>query len=436
MDALTSRPAARVLAVACRWGSLIALIALLPSGCGGDGEKEPAARAPAPVGTTLYLSQAQFLEEEGSQRGIPTVPGAARLVIYTLGETRWIAEVLEDPASNVFHKAAWFHPPEGDPGILTIGATQAYLKLWRRGPEGWDAETLWNPIFGGEWNRLRDFEVADVRGDATREIVVATHDQGVVAVVSFADGRWQAEELARGDSTFVHEIEVGDVDGDGTVEIFATPSRPNMLDGRLQPGRIDMFAHDGTQWTRRTVEALETRHAKEILCTRLSGDAHPVLFASLEGEKLGGGSGGDNTRIRVYRFDGKEIRHQDIASLPGRLCRFLVCGDTDGDGVREVIAATMSDGIWKLTPSGDDASWEQELIATGTSGFEHATYLFDADGDGKEEIYVASDKQHELRCYWFTDGEYRMQVLGPLKDNVITFNVTAHRPPRQAPTTG
>ena len=39
-------------------------------------------------------------------------------------------------------------------------------------------------------------------------------------------------------SDFVHEIEIGDVDGDGVLEVYATPSEPNRLDGKPQSGVV------------------------------------------------------------------------------------------------------------------------------------------------------------------------------------------------------
>ncbi|MFQ6104762.1 MAG: FG-GAP repeat domain-containing protein [Candidatus Glassbacteria bacterium] len=410
------------------WGrvSLSALAFLvLFSGCGRKKEPTP----PVRPGATLYLSQAQFFREKGDDGKMHSVPGPARLEIYSYSETGWSKEVLEDPESNVFHKAAWFTPINGEPGILTIGATQAHLKIWRKKGGSWEAVSLWNPSFGGKFDRLRDFEVADVTGDGKDDIIIATHDQGVIAVASWKDGAYHAEEIHRKDTTFVHEIEVGDVDADGIVEFFTTPSRPNKLDGTIQPGEIDMFKFTGGEWIRRPVDILETRHAKEILCVTLTGEDRPVLFGSLEGEAIGGSQAGDSTKIRMYRFEGDQITPTDIASLPGQLCRFLTHGDTDGDGIKELIASTKSDGIWKLTPQKGESAlkWKKELIATGTSGFEHATYLYDFSGDGIDELYVASDDQAELRRYWFNGSSYSMEVLGSIRERSITFNVTAHQ---------
>lgn len=389
------------------------------------------AAAPPQIGSELYLAQAQFLKEKAADSDeMKVVPGPARLVIWTYQADGWVEDVIEDPDSNVFHKAAWFKPVVGEPGILTIGAQAAHLKIWRKDDTGqWVSESLWNPTFGGKFDRLRDFEVADVTGDGQEEICIATHDVGVVAVVRWHEDKYVVDEIARKPDTFVHEMEVGDVNGDGFLELFTTPSHPNKMDGSIQPGEIDMFVYDGKQWQQRIVDSLESRHAKEILCTSLTRDGRQVLLTALEGEKIGGQETGDTTRIRMYEFDGDQIKSTDIASLPGMLCRFLTIGDTDGDGKREIIASTNKDGIWRLDPPEKEGdSWKKTLVATGSSGFEHSTYTADLNSDGIDEIYVASDNQKQFRKYAWNGRGYSAEVIGPLKNDTITWNVTVRIP--------
>ena len=52
----------------------------------------------------------------------------------------------------------------------------------------------------------------------------------------------------------------------------------------------------------------------------------------------------------------------------------------------------------------------------------------DFDGDGIHEIYVASDNQGQLRRYIWNGRGYSASVIGPLKDDTITFNVVARMP--------
>ncbi len=54
------------------------------------------------------------------------------------------------------------------------------MKLWDTAGQ---ARTLWETDFGGVFSRMRDVEAGDIYGDGTAAIVVATHDQGVVAVL-------------------------------------------------------------------------------------------------------------------------------------------------------------------------------------------------------------------------------------------------------------
>ena len=111
---------------------------------------------------------------------------------------------------------------------------------------------------------MRDAEIADLYGDGTPTIAVATHDQGVVAVIRpQEDGTYEVEELDHEPNTFVHEIEIGDLNGDGVLEVYATPSDPNKLDGNPQPGKVVRYVPKSGEG-RTVVADLGMRHAKEI----------------------------------------------------------------------------------------------------------------------------------------------------------------------------
>ncbi|MED5376482.1 MAG: hypothetical protein VYC24_00225, partial [Acidobacteriota bacterium] len=60
---------------------------------------------------------------------------------------------------------------------------------------------------------------------------------------------------------------------------------------------------------------------------------------------------------------------------------------------------------------GDDG-WTTELIDAESSGFEHAAILLDLDRNGRDELYVASDDQGQVRSYaWADDGWHRSVIL-------------------------
>ena len=186
----------------------------------------------------------------------------------------WEKTTVEDPDSNVFHKAIPY-----EDGILTIGVEKVYLKKWTfdSTAKSWKQDVLWERAWKGKSNRLRDIEVGDVDHDGKDELVIATHDAGVVAVLH-PDEKYRVEELDEKADTFVHEIEIGDIDGDGKLEFFATPTDRNKA-GASQGGLMVMYQYDGTTFKRTVVDPFGKTHAKEILAADITGDKTAELFS-------------------------------------------------------------------------------------------------------------------------------------------------------------
>ena len=392
-----------------RTGSLWLLVVTLAA-CGPSG----------PTGSNLTLTGDDqvllvAMSEFGTADDGSPMPLPARLAVVspTGGEERsW-----DDADSNVFHKAlAYRDETSGMSGVVTLGGTGAAVKLWATDGE---TRTLWQADFGGEFSRMRDAEVGDLYGDGRPALAVATHDQGVVAVLRpNASGGFDVIELDAEPETFVHEIEIGDLDGDGVLEVYATPSEPNAVDGTAQPGSVVRYVPARDEG--RTLAAdLGDRHAKEILVTDLDDDGRDELYVAVEAV-----SGGD-VDIRRYEADTPADAGATIATLDAGLCRFLTAGDVDGDGERELVAATYRGGIWVLRPGGE--TWSAELVTDDSSSFEHASILLDLDGDGRDELYVASDNQFELRRYdWQADGWAHTVLLDHAADPPrLTWNLTA-----------
>jgi hypothetical protein len=61
------------------------------------------------------------------------------------------------------------------------------------------------------------------------------------------------------------------------------------------------------------------------------------------------------------------------------------------------VARALSSEPWLFERDGN--GWKRSLIDAELSGFEPPVYVADLDGDGKAEIYVGSEDQHELRQY-------------------------------------
>jgi hypothetical protein len=438
--------------------ALISLAALLPA-CGGKDEaSEPEAAPPtanptarteadAPRGATatadegaaatpadlprgLLLGFAQF--PVGSDGKVGAAPGAARAEILYRRGGEWRVEAFEDEASNVFHKVMRYAPTPETAGLVTLGGNAAAVKLWRRGEGGaWSAETLWTKEFGGTQNRMRDAEIADLFGDGRPAIAVATHDQGVVAVLRpGATGAMSVDELDRQANTFVHEIEIGDLNGDGVLEVYATPSEPNRVGADAQSGHVVRYVPKNGEG-RVIVAELGNRHAKEIYVGDVDGDGRDELYVAVEALTSGSGSSlqiVEPVEIRRYDADTAPDQGRVVATIQDRFCRFLTVGDVDGDGRREMVAAAYRSGVWLLRPGRDpQATWTTESIARDSSGFEHSALLTDLDGDGKDELYVAADDQGELRRFVYANGRFEREVIArrDVPRQRMTWNIMA-----------
>ena len=378
-------------------------VALIASAC----DRTAAIPDDAP---SLLLALAVLDTEDGAPRPLP-----ARLGILTQTADGWHYRFIEDSDSNVFHKALSYGTGDEITGVLTLAGTEAVVKLWR--PDG-SFQRLWEADFGGAFSRMRDAEVGDIYGDGNASIAVATHDQGVVAVIrSDGGGGFTVHELDREPDTVVHEIELGDLDGDGVVEIYATPTAPNQVDGTPQPGKVVRYV-PGKGEGRVLVADLGPRHAKEILVDDLDGDGRDELYVSVEAVS------GGKVEIRRYLTGTDPLAGEIVATLDDRLCRFLTVGDVDGDGIKEMVAAAMRSGLWLLRPG--EGKWSTELIDDDSSGFEHASILLDLDGDGRAELYVASDDQHQVRRYMYDGTGWDRDVIWEYGDGLgrFTWNIT------------
>ena len=392
-----------------------------PAGPGLTADKSYVAVREVPEGApvpTLVLTQAWFMKENGRPK-----PGPARMEMWRQTAEGWQSIRVEDAGSNVFHKAL-FH----DGGILTIGAEDANLKRWTVQDGAWVDELLWTQSWGGKFDRLRDLEIGDVDGDGADEYVIATHDAGVIAVYNPPREGAEAEvlEFDRRADTFVHEIEIGDVDGDGTLEFFATPTDRNKANSS-QNGWVTMYKWDGQTYAKTVVDEMGATHAKEILLADVDGDGTDELFSVLEAET------GENkevvkpVEIRGYTLNADgSFSHHVVATIDDRQTRFLLAGNFDADPELELVAAAMKTGLY-LVDRGADGSWTTTNFETASSGFEHTTVAHDLDGDGILELYVAADEQRELRRYVFNEetGGFDRSLIGRIDDNTITWGIAA-----------
>jgi hypothetical protein len=130
--------------------------------------------------------------------------------------------------------------------------------------------------------------------------------------------------------------------------------------------------------------------------------------------------------VKEYRFANGAFTNAVVGTVPDRQMRAIQAGDVNGDGKTDLVAGALASGLW-LFEQGEGGAWKRTLIDAKSSGFEQPVDLADLDGDGKLEIYVASEDQHELRQYRWDGSKFAKSVLTPLVAGDITWNVTHGR---------
>jgi len=169
------------------------------------------------------------------------------------------------------------------------------------------------------------------------------------------------------------------------------------------------------------VADLGGRHAKEILVEDVDGDGRDELYVSIEAAE------GGQLEVRRYDAETDPGAGHAIATVQDPMARFLTAGDVEGDGTKEMVLAGKDSGLWLLRPGADPKRpWKKELIDGQSKGFEHAALLTDLDGDGLDELYVASDDHKRINRYvWNGSGFDKETILtrsSPLP--IFTWNIT------------
>lgn len=94
----------------------------------------------------------------------------------------------------------------------------------------------------------------------------------------------------------------------------------------------------------------------------------------------------------------------------------------------EIVVALFRKGVWWLRPNSDPTKpWRKKVIDRRSGSFEHAALATDLDGDGVQELYVASDNDKALRRYVWNGRRFDREEIYRRSDNrsILTWNIMA-----------
>ena len=214
-------------------------------------------------------------------------------------------------------------------------------------------------------------------------------------------GVWQetiiAEAPPTGGTFASGDLETGDMDGDGDIDVLAVKHTGEWDDASAY---AEVFWYEAPDWTPHTVG--EARGAvKDLSIADFDGDGrNDLAVLTFENENL---------RIHRSNEDGTSTLVADLQA-PGTH-EGMDVGDLDGDGDVDV---AVNGYVW-LNPGGDlTGEWSRETLSeqwhnqTGDwSANGTKTAVADMDGDGQPEVFVTHSERAGYPLAMYRRGDHQ-----------------------------
>ena len=289
---------------------------------------------------------------------------------------------------------------DGFPDVIALPRLGHGVRVWLGNADGgWVEASRGLEVTGSCGGGVA---VADVNRDGHRDLVVADHCDGVFVYLGDGRGGWTAvvkelnPAIARErpmpdteDNPFVgaEDVAVGDVDGDGFLDLVVVAS--NM-------GGFTVFLGDGsgTAWTEVTVpDGLPSGTDAEPDDEEQAGWANRVLLADVDGDGHLDVVATYHSGPRVWRGNGAARWESFSRGLPssqaGGVYRALALGDVNSDGRLDVVTTNMLEGI-EIYVQTAESTWRRVSSAAlgPLTGGATAVALGDLNGDGHLDLVV------------------------------------------------
>ncbi len=257
----------------------------------------------------------------------------------------------------------------------------------------------------------------DIDEDDVPDIIFITYGSyGTLRAVSGDDGR-EIFSVVGQQLQGQGAVAVGDIDGDGVVEIVAPTSRG-----------LKAFENDGTlKWVSSSVGSALHGTSDAPSISDMDGDGSPEIIVgsaifnadgTLRGKGAHGRAGvssnvgtcsvavdidGDGTQELVvgnalYRPDGSTIWYN------GEADGYVAVGNFDSDSKGEIVVS--GEGRVRLQDDDGTVLWRASIPGAGTTYYGGPPTIADFDGDGEPEVGVAANSSYNV---FDTDGSLLWQ---------------------------
>lgn len=247
-------------------------------------------------------------------------------------------------------------------------------------------ELVWyeNPSFrkhliSNDFRIRTDIETGDIDGDGIVDIVVVT-DAGIGW---FRNPDWSFSLVAKGK---YHDIELDDIDDDGQLEVVA---RNQSLFGYRDGDAIHIFDRSASQmWTK---DVLAAPPGEGLLVHDIDGDHRSDVVIN--------GVAYLNRQGRNHTSDWQRLNYADSAVWKDV---FVGVGDFDGDGRQDIVLSPAeppgerSRVSWFRAPErAAETKWQEFVIADDVESVIHYVGVADFDQDGSQDVATAAMNQGE-----------------------------------------
>ncbi len=302
------------------------------------------------------------------------------------------------PTDSMFSYVHDFNA-DGWPDILVLGRVHLHQAFWYENPKG--AAGLWKKHFVFERVKGESPPFLDVDGDGKPELVAHWEDQWGFLQPDWANPTqpWRFKPITdkRKWEQFYHGTGIGDVDGDGRLDLL------------LNEGWYGQPAEREAEWVRHEFKFGEKGGAQMFACD-VNGDGRNDIITALDAHGWGLAwfeQVNDNGRITFAKHLVMGDRSEEsLSGVAFTQPHALDLADLDGDGLKDIVVGKR---LWAHGPNGDIEPNEAPVLywfrltrdghgrATfvphridGRSGVGVQVTVADVDGDGRGDILTVS----------------------------------------------